>query len=59
MLSQGYNSEEDDSDGDESDGRLYTDLWTQKTVSAYECTENIWTYTNHYVYIYTLHMYIK
>jgi len=41
MLSQGYNSEEDDSDGDESDGRLYTDLWTQKTVSAYECTENI------------------
>eukprot|EP00434_Breviolum_minutum_P010137 symbB.v1.2.008945.t1/scaffold563.1/size187063/22 len=25
MLSQGYNSEEDDSDGDESDGRLYTE----------------------------------
>eukprot|EP00435_Cladocopium_sp_Y103_P003202 s5828_g1.t1 len=25
MLSQGYNSEEDDSDGDEADGRLYTE----------------------------------
>ena len=27
MLSQGYNSEEDDSDGDEADGQLYTDRW--------------------------------
>lgn len=41
MLSQGYNSEEDDSDGDESDGRLYTDLWTQKTLNAYEYTEDV------------------
>ena len=34
MLSQGYNSEEDDSDGDEADGRLYTAWWPRVSCMA-------------------------
>ncbi len=53
MLSQGYNSEDDDSDGDEGDGRLYTDLWTQKTVNAWILyTERYWKYLNIYISIF-------
>ena len=34
MLSQGYNSEEDDSDGDEADGRLYTAWWPRRRLGT-------------------------